>query len=260
MVRRLGRVNSLRISSSVNRCRGRRRRRRSRRRRCRRHQPGDDVQEVVAEIAAVDVAGTAGEDEGQAAEARVGDARPREVDRHQRRQQLAGHGVGEGEEGGRRAVAPGRARQAAAYAAPARAREPVAQPGIVADIGERKADQRDRQREDVEQAEARERPFMEDVDPHQAHQAAPAREHQQRQHEAHHQLDAAAAIFEAVAQDGEVVPQIAPDARAAPEARPAQRHQHQHQMAQIDARRARRACRRNAAGSASGPARSSRRP
>ena len=101
-VRRLGCVNSLRISSSVkpsaeaadgaaDRGEGD----------AGRHQPGDDVQEVVADVAAVDVAGAAGEDEGQGAEARVGDARPRQVHRHDRRQQLAGHGVGEDEEGRR---------------------------------------------------------------------------------------------------------------------------------------------------------------
>ena len=192
---------------------------------------------------------------GRVPQAHVGDARAREVHRHDRRQQLAAERVGEDEERRRRAVAPGRARQAAADAAPARAREPVAQPGILADIGERKADQRHRQREDVEQAEARERLFMEDVDPHQPHQAAPGRQHQQRQQEADQQLAAAAAIFEAVAQDGEVVPQIAADARAPPEARPAQGQQHQHEMAQIDGVELAQPAVVDAAGSASGPAR-----
>ena len=197
-------------------------------------QPGDDVQEIEAEIAAVDVAGRAGEDERQGAEAHVGDARAGEVHRHDRRQQLGGEGVGEDEERGHCAVAPGRARQGATDAAPARAREPVAQAGILADIGERKADQRHRQPEDVEQAEIRERPFVEEVDPHQPHQAAPHRQHDHRQQEADQKLAAAAAILEAIAQDGEMIPQIAADARAPPEARPAQGQHHQHEVAEVD--------------------------
>src|SRR5580700_3332164 len=132
------------------------------------------------------------------------------------------------------AIAPGRARQGAADAAPARARESVAQPGILADIGERKADQRHRQPEHVEQAEARDRLFMEDVDPHQPQEAAPDRQHEHRQQEADQKLAAAAAILEAIAQDGEMVPQIAAYPRATPEARPAHGQQHQHEMAEVD--------------------------
>ena len=46
-----------------------------------RHDPDEDVQEIIAEVAAVDVAGTAGEIEALRAEEGVGDARPREIDR-----------------------------------------------------------------------------------------------------------------------------------------------------------------------------------
>ena len=57
-----------------------------------------------------------------------------------------------------------------------------------------------------------------------------------------------------------MVPQIAPDARAAPEARPAQGQQHQHEMAQIDDVELAQPAVIDAAGSASGPARPSRQP
>ena len=199
-----------------------------------RDQPGQDVQEVIADVAAVDVAGTPREGEALRADPRVDDTRARKIHRHDRREQIGRRSVGEMKERRDGAVAPGRARHAAADPAPARARELVAQAGIVPDIGQRKADQEHRQREDVEHAETGERFLVEDVYPDHVHQPGPRRDQQERQQEADHQLPPAAAIFEAIAQHRHMVPDIAPDPRSAPEARPTQRHEHQREMAQVD--------------------------